>query len=290
VHNKNRTVSVVIATLGGEFLELTLSSLNSGSIVPSEILICIPNPEISNLIIDLPNNARLVEVPSRGQVAQRSYGLGQASGELVLQLDDDVLLQRESLQLLIEAIENTGSSSAVSPIFINCKSGKYLTEYRTDFRGILQSIYSALIGGASWGARRMGTIDRSGIPYAIDARFCNGMNLVPVDWLPGGCVITRRENLVLDNYFPFKGKAFCEDVIHSLIWRARGVSLWIAPNLAVCTHISAINYSLSSAIEDYRARVVVVSMNNGSLFRCRLRLLLVILRCATAFFPKVFRA
>ena len=41
-------------------------------------------------------------------------------------------------------------------------------------------------------------------------------NLHEVEWLPGGCILHSKKNLIKKNYFNFKyKKAYCEDLIHS---------------------------------------------------------------------------
>ncbi len=261
-------VSVVIATLGGGLLQQTLMYLNKSSIRPREILICIPEPEVNNLDFELPDNARLIKAPKRGQVAQRAYALGMVNCEFVMQIDDDIMLQPDGIELLIDSIENAGARSAVAPLIKNCSSGAYLTQYRNDLKGIFRSLVATLIGGAPWGSKRMGCIDKSGMPYAIDKAYCDEEKLVSVEWLPGGCVLARRADLILEDYFPFQGKAYSEDVIHSLLWRKNGVRLWIAPDVAVCTYVSASALTSKSIRADYEARKYVVSMMGGSFLRC----------------------
>lgn len=263
-------ISVVIATLGGKCLEETLSRLRNGSAAPDEILICVPVGVATEAHLVEDSCLQVVRTPCRGQVAQRAYGLAMVRNLFVLQMDDDVGLPSSALIDLFDLCDRVGAGNAVAPLFTHCKSGEYLTTYRDDFRGYLQSLSASLIGGALWGARRMGRIDRAGIPYAVDKAHCHGEKLVETEWLPGGCVICRKEDLVLDNYFPFPGKAYSEDVIHSLLWRKRGVSLWVAPEISVCTHVEPISATLKHIRADYQARAFVVNLIGGSLFRCRL--------------------
>ena len=53
----NGTLSVVIATLGGEILFDTVKSINEGTVVPDEVLLCVPeeNAQIafSNMRVQL---------------------------------------------------------------------------------------------------------------------------------------------------------------------------------------------------------------------------------------------
>ena len=50
--------------------------------------------------------------------------------------------------------------------------------------------------------------------FGVDPSFMKS-DLIETDWLPGGCILHLKNNLVMFDYYPFKGKAFCEDLIHS---------------------------------------------------------------------------
>ena len=49
-----------------------------------------------------------------------------------------------------------------------------------------------------------------------------------VEWVPGGCVLHARQNLVVENFYPHSGKAYCEDLYQSQRLSERGVSMRIA--------------------------------------------------------------
>lgn len=281
LHAENITLplSIVIATLGGKELESTLLYLRSGDSVPDEILICIPEGErpIANIIEDA--CVRIVFTPHRGQVAQRAFGLAKARNIYVMQMDDDVLLPPSALADLYQSSLSLGKGNAISPVFKNAETNTFLTQYKSDFKSTLKSFSAFLIGGAPWGVKRMGKIDRSGIPYAIDPDFAKKSDVVvEAEWLPGGCVICHRTDLILSNYYPYKGKAYSEDVIHSLLWRQQGVRLWVATNVAVHTYLVAMPSTLKSIFADYRARAYVVMLNGGNLWRCQIWFLLYALR------------
>jgi hypothetical protein len=267
-NNKMLSLTVVIATLGGEGLRGAILNLNNGEAIPEEILVCIPKSLAKNLDLSEFNNVRILETPCRGQVAQRAFGLKEARCPYVMQLDDDVIISNENLERILSLMKFQKSPMAISPLFRDSLTGDYLTEYKNNLKGFLRSCVASLIGGAPWGARRMGCIDPSGMPYAVDPAHCQSADYFEVEWLPGGCVVSQKENLVIDDYYPFNGKAFSEDVIHSLIWRKSGVSLCVAPNIEVFTNISKLPLTSDQIKADYDARRYVVTMMGGSLVRC----------------------
>ncbi len=96
-----RAVSVVIATLGGTTLTGTIAGLNSGTVVPAEILVCVPELETSCIAPLKFDNVRVVPTPCRGQVAQRAVGFQEAKYDFVLQLDDDMFVDTQCLERLL---------------------------------------------------------------------------------------------------------------------------------------------------------------------------------------------
>ena len=99
-------VSVVIATLGGELLKDTIEQLNKGSIIPTEILICIPEEDfIEGKEMEV-FNVKIIKTECRGQVAQRAVGFREARCPYVLQLDDDIILDHSCLEELWKVVSS----------------------------------------------------------------------------------------------------------------------------------------------------------------------------------------
>ncbi len=223
-------VSVVIATLGGDSIDSTISALNKGRIRPSEILICIPG-EFSYLVerFNSVPNVRIIETSCKGQVAQRAVGFQCAAHDLVLQLDDDIQLHSDCLRNLVECLERSGNV-AVAPKMHDIRTKKYHAFLVPDDndRSLAQILLFWVVNGRV--GYQPGQIGRAGIGMGVPEYPNEWSNLA---WLPGGCILHKRKNLVLYNYYPFKGKAFAEDLFHSALMRRKGVSL-IRCGLAIC--------------------------------------------------------
>jgi hypothetical protein len=67
-----------------------------------------------------------------------------------------------------------------------------------------------------------GRIGRAGICMGLPEEPAEWLD---IGWLPGGCVLHRRVNLVLSDYYPFRGKAFAEDLFHSVELTRKGIRL-----------------------------------------------------------------
>jgi hypothetical protein len=266
---QHHPLSIVIATLGGDVLVNTIACLNKGHSIPVEILICIPEGESSKVEKLTQENVKIIRTPCRGQVAQRVYGLQRISQPMVLQMDEDVELKPTDLDMLVQALGQLGCGHALAPLFRHFSSGKYVTEYNQGALGGLDSLYAFLICGAPWGIKRMGVISPAGIGYGVDRRYCEP-GLFETKWLPGGCVICHREDLVTENYYPFAGKAFCEDLVHSVLWQKQGTRLWMHLDAsgAISNDPMPFNWQTEKAV--FRAHEYIVNLIGGNYWQLRL--------------------
>jgi GT2 family glycosyltransferase len=223
-------ITVVIATLGSESLAATINSLNSGSVCPKEILVCIPTDNAWKVAYLQGGNTSIVQTEFRGQVAQRAAGFQLASCPLVLQLDDDLVLDRFCLERLAATLKLLGPKAAVAPALVDLKTGQSVYKKPKKNRVVL-GLYYWLMNGAR--GYEPGRIDRSGSSVGVDPSV-SPAPLYDVEWLAGGCVLHHRENLVMENFWPLPGKAYYEDVVHSSILAASGIRLVIDPS-AICS-------------------------------------------------------
>jgi hypothetical protein len=223
-------VSVVIATLGGDSIDHTISSLNTGSVIPSEILICIP-ANFSHLVEHLLaiQNVRVIPTIIIGQVGQRVVGFQASTHDLVLQLDDDIQVRSDCLMHLVKSIEESGNV-AVAPKMHDVTTKKYHAFLAPNDNCSLwfQMLMFWIVNGKD--GYRPGQIGRAGIGMGVPEHPNDWTDLA---WLPGGCILHKRSNLVLYDYYPFKGKAFAEDLFHSALMRKKGVNL-IRCGSAIC--------------------------------------------------------
>jgi GT2 family glycosyltransferase len=214
-----KKVSVVIPTLGGDCLKVTINQLNSGTLIPDEILICIPEDDaykVSNLIFE---NTKILKTSFRGQVAQRAYGFERVSNELVLQLDDDILLKEDCLEKLVTFIENHPGSS-VGPKFIERNNGKYHSYLFKDKNSssFAEKISFYILNGSK--GFQPANLSKAGLYMGIPEK---PDDWLVAGWLPGGCILHQKENIVLENYYPVPGKAYWEDIFHADFLREKGV-------------------------------------------------------------------
>lgn len=259
-------VSVVIPTLGGESLLGTIKQLNRGFLVPAEILICIPAEEAFSVSSLSFPNVRIIRTDCRGQVAQRAIGFRQAQHPMVLQLDDDIIVHEGSLQLLVKALENLGPGNAVAPVYFDLATGNCLHKVKTGLSGFLNSFTHSLFCGAPWGANRMGVITKVGINYGVDLAYCT-LNPFETMWLSGGCVLCFKEDLITESFYPYPGKAYGEDIFHSLLRSQRGIRHWVIPDTKCFTDMPESNLNQHAIQAENRARRHYLKLMGGSGWR-----------------------
>ena len=225
----NIKLSVVIATLGGDCLKQTIQSLLSGLIIPDEILICIPDTHSQNATPFSSSIVKVIATEVKGQVKQRAYGFTQTKYPLVLQLDDDILLEKDTIKEMIGFLKSLGKGNVVAPIYYGQRSGICIHALRN---GFIKNLFDFFICAAPWGVKKMGIVSKIGLNYGVDNTFCTE-SLQHCDWIPGGCVLSFKEDLVLQDFFPFTGKAYCEDIYHSFFRKQAGTKLWVATGIKV---------------------------------------------------------
>ena len=94
----SQKISAVIPTLGGFNLKRTIQKLNEGVISPDEIILSIPKNINIDTKIFKNKKVKIIRTSKLGQVRQRIEGFKIAKHSYVLQLDDDILLNKFCLK------------------------------------------------------------------------------------------------------------------------------------------------------------------------------------------------
>ncbi len=226
-------ISIIIPTLGYDCLLTTIEYLNKEDFKPGEIIVCIPEGYDFNKKILIYNNVLILRTKVKGQVQQRIEGFKIAKFKFVMQLDDDLLITRNDIEYLITDLNKIGINNAIAPIFLDYKTKSSIFNLRKGVKGFYDNLFCFFIKGSKWGKARMGTISKSGDNFGVNYESLNFNDLKNVEWLPGGCVIYHQVDLIIDNYFPFEGKAYCEDLFHSYLLISNNVKLWLSKK-SVC--------------------------------------------------------
>ena len=258
-------ISVVIASIGGKSLFKTINSISSGSAIPKEIIVSLP-PKVKIKYKDIYNiSIIIVNSLNKGQVAQRSFGFKFCKQNFIVQSDDDMIYEKDTFINLYNNINKLGKKNVVGPIYKNVKNNKNITEIKKGTLGFVISIFHKFICLAPWSSKRMGALTKIGMGYGVDPSKLKTKTPFNVKWLNGGCIMCYKEDLILENYFPFEGKAYFEDTIHSILWNNNNNKLWVLPE-ALCFQEKD-DYlldDLNSYKDRFKIHKYVVQMLNGS--------------------------
>lgn len=259
---KNCTLSVVIPSIGGNLCD-TLDSINAGSAYPNEIVICLPND--THFVQDTSRykNLTIIYAQKYGQVYQRIVGFKYAKGDYVLQLDDDIILEYDSIERLLSCLKRVGGRAAIAPAYFKMNTNISLYK-KKDTSLLRRAVYWVANGSSGF---EPGIVSLSGINFGLNFDV-KTQDINESDWLPGGCVLHNRENLIMNDYFPFEGKAYSEDLLHSFILRERGVNLYICNKSVVYTETDGIE-SLQELYKQYKISKYVNSIWGRGLTRLK---------------------
>ena len=265
-------MSVVIPSLGGD-LSKTLDSLNSGTVKPDEIIICVPNKSHSVKDLAIYKNIVVVYSEKYGQVYQRICGFKVANGDYILQIDDDIVVSSDCLELLMLSMINSQGTVAVSPCWFNLANSEPLHQCKRT--GILMFSYYWILNGVR--GYSPGEVSLAGTNFGVNPKEVHG-EIINVDWQPGGCILHNKKNLILDNYYPYEGKAYSEDLIHSHLLRKSGLSLFVVSRARCMTKLN-LRLSLRGELyRDFKAKLYFVKMANLSIVRMYLHYIIYIVK------------
>ena len=253
--NFKNSLSVVIPSLGGSCLNKTIESLNSGNFIPDEILVSLPSKEHIDKIKLKENNVKLINANCYGQVSQRVFGFKRAKHPFVLQLDDDVIIDKECISLLIDCVKNSDNIVA-SPYYLDFENNPI---HKAGPATLLMNFFHLLMNGIN--GFQTGKIAISGINYGVNKADINQQHgNFFVDWQPGGCLMHNNKNLIKENYFPFTGKAYSEDLIHSFLLKNNNLKLVTCLDAYCYIEKDIEPHTIKDIIKDFKARKHFVEM------------------------------
>ena len=278
-------VSVVIPTLGEKHLINTGNQVNKSTIVPKEILICIQKKNGVTEKLKSHKNIIVLETQKNGQVFQRAIGFLKTRYPYVLQLDDDVIVDLNCIENLLKTFEYNYELMSVAPLILDytTKSSVYPLPKKNFINSFLYFVLNGSIGYAG------GVITKAGTAIGINGDLFPELKIKTVEWLPGGCILHKKKYLITKNYFPYEGKAYNEDLIHSFLLRKKGIKLLI--NLAAKIYINNENTMENISFRkyfvdlknDFFARNFYLNLE-GNIFKIRMYIYYILIMLKFIFF------
>ena len=269
------TLSLVIPTIGDRDLFPTLFSIKKSSIQINEIIISAPiKNKLNRIELQKIKNLKIHISKFKGQVLQRIEGFKIAKGDIIVQLDDDIILEKNCLEIMRDFIKNN-HDTAISAHFHDIISRKSIYSkidnrsfsnffFLSELNYFNNKIYNKIKMGNK--SSPSGDISISG--FETYPNFQNHKEPFVSGWIPGGCVMHLRKNLILSNFFPFQGKAYCEDLFHSIALKQNNIKLYYHPDAKAFLELEYIKLNFKMFIKhlkaDFAIRKNLVQQNKFS--------------------------
>jgi len=222
--------SVVIASLGRKHLVDTINFLNKGTLVPNEIICVFPsNTKLPKNLKK--KNVKIFFCKNKNQIMQRNKGLKFVKNKYIFQIDDDVKVSKNCLEKLIIALKKIGeNNNAVGPIFYDFNKKLHFDYKKESF---VSNMYKYLFCAAPLREKKAGKITSIGISYT--ANYHEKNHYIKSDFLPGGCVLYVKKNIVKIKSFSTNSKSYCEDILHSLARKKKNINHFVIKSAKVYT-------------------------------------------------------
>ena len=226
-----KDLSIVIASNLKGVNNFHVNQINNYAAHGIQIILSIPpNFEIVDAYnIGFSKNVSIIKSKFIGQVNQRQYAFQFCKTDFVIQMDDDIEFGIEKVNYLLSEFKKLPLKSCLAP-YLNLEINSYSRNIN-----LLKNIflYCSL-------NPKSGSISRSSFPIPHNINFTSNLySEEEVSWLPGGILILRKEDIITKNYFPFKGKAYCEDLIHSFYLKENGVKLYLSKKVFFNTEVQS---------------------------------------------------
>jgi len=252
--------SVCIASVGRDSLLDVIRALEKNSNGCLDYFVCL-HESIDDIFLRKLSSIKNVNVcfsSCRHQVVQRELAVSRITREYVLQLDDDVLLSRDSLDSLVNTYESLPPQSALGPVLIKANGDSFFKDlfcpegFRR-LRNIPVILQCLLLGINNYKdpSKLYGKISRSGNPIGVPSisspqffRKC-----IEVDFISGGCMLLESSLARQCGYYPYaRGRAALEDLYHSAFLQDKGCKLFVDRSAFLVVDTFDCNTDLSSRL------------------------------------------
>ena len=159
-------------------------------------------------------------------------------------------------------LESLEGKNVFGPELLYNFSGKPISHH-VKKKSILTDILYTVLLGAKYGKNRLGTMTKEGICFGLDPEYFSN-DIVFCDWLPGGCILGKKENFIDYNFYPYEGKAYCEDILNSILRNKNNIKHYYVKKGKAFTLYEDTNIDLSRYEAEIRIRKYINEINHGS--------------------------
>ena len=235
----NNKISIVCASHKGKGrLPNLISSINNNSVKPFEIILCVTDLNDTELINDeLINNLNIKVILSKklDQSYQRQLAIKHTKCDLILQLDDDLILDKDTIKTFIDHFKDDDKKKIVSAVVL--LPNNELQSYRWNNLFNKNPIFKFIILLLN-GFKKVNSMSILKSGRIAPLLFFNDNNKIiyEAEWL-NSCILYRKEALKDAKYlFSDKSKSYFEDVFFSHSLYKKNYLLIVDSNIIVRHH------------------------------------------------------
>ena len=259
-----KNLTIVIPSIGDQKIIKLLKSFENFNKKNFNILIIIPFDKNINLD-KIKLKIDIIKSNITGQVYQRYLGFKNSKTKYTMQLDDDCFINETSIIKLISTLKNKKNNFCVGPVFFDIDTNKPIHAFNKNLKFLIKSFIISVLCHVSFGINRMGKLSKINTNYGVDPNFMKEDTL-EVEWMPGGCILHKTENLLLENYFPFSGKAYCEDIMHSILLTKKNINLIVVKDAECYTEFPIFPKERKNILKYYKAMEYCGKISNTQSF------------------------
>ena len=172
---------------------------------------------------------KIIYINKFSQTEQRIKAITNCTSKIVLQMDDDLILEKNCIDEMIKCLINKSEKSVIGAVLFDKNVDDLFYRYRYKFfYQVLRDFYNHYICLAKSGIKKMGTLSKIGLNYGVDPKFLpKNINCFECEWL-NSFVIGYKKSMLCQLKYPYKGKAYGEDVMNSINRKKNDIKHYVA--------------------------------------------------------------
>ncbi len=277
--------SIAIASLSHTKIYKTIKNLEKLKTKPKEVIVCFPTKIKNNYKFKSDFfTIKILYINKFSQTEQRIKAIKNCTSKIVLQMDDDLILKKNCIDEMIKCLINKSKKSVIGAILFDNNVDDLFYRYRYKyFYQVLRNFYNHYICLAQPGIKKMGTLSKIGLNYGIDPKFLSkNINCFECEWL-NSFIVGHKKSMLRQLKYPYKGKAYGEDVINSIYRKKNGIKHYVALKAKFSIRIDKNKNNLIlkflNFIKILRSKYYILKMLNGSKIRFLIFIPFFFLRC-----------
>ena len=199
-----------------------------------------------------------------GQVNQRMYAASCSDSKYIILLDDDIIITKQFLDSILDTYMSLSSIYEYPVLGVPIVSSNSSSAFTCSYPGFIIPVLSIIESTPH---------DKFLKPSSLSNLFYSTPHLCPsgqsiqdspsyhrADYISGGFSIIPLSIFPLFNYYPFRGKAYSEDILLSLYLRKAGGNLFVSESHSLLTNPIAPSFTF----QNLKAKLYILKFSSLS--------------------------